>query len=115
MNRPRLPVKRIPVSTGRRGGGSGEPALHPGPPEGTREAPLLLDSREVARLLGVSRTKAFQMISTGTIPVMRIGRCARVPRVALESWISAQTTSARSEARLGDGHVLKSRLPHAGI
>lgn len=64
--------------------------------------PLLLDSFAVARLLGIGRTKTFQLMATGQLPVVRIGRCARVPRAALEVWIEGRTTS-RPEAtnRLG--------------
>jgi excisionase family DNA binding protein len=52
---------------------------------------LLLDSRSVAELLGLGRTKVFQMMASGELPVIRIGRCVRVPRSALESWVAAQT------------------------
>ena len=83
MTRPRLPVKSSIVSPGRRGGGLGEPAPHPVPPANDGRKPWLLDSREVARLLGVGRTKAFQLMARGEIPVVRIGRCVRVPREAL--------------------------------
>jgi len=82
--RQRLPVDLSVVSPSRRGGGSGD----------TKE-PLLLDSRQVARLLGISRTKAFQLMSTGVIPVVRIGRCARVPRIDLAEWITEQTIAPR--------------------
>jgi excisionase family DNA binding protein len=93
MKRPPLPSKTAIAMSARRGGGQGEPAPHPVPPA---FEPLLLDSREVSRLLGISRTKAFQMIATGGVPVIRIGRCARVPRAALERWISQQTKEPRS-------------------
>jgi excisionase family DNA binding protein len=49
-----------------------------------------LDSREVARLLGISRTKTFQMIASAELPVVRIGRCVRIPREALLHWVLQQ-------------------------
>lgn len=90
MTRPRLPVKTSIVSPGRRGRGLGEPAPHPVPPAADMSEPLLLDSREVARLLGVSRTKAFAMMGRCELPVVRIGRCVRVPREALTDWINSR-------------------------
>jgi excisionase family DNA binding protein len=95
MTRLRLPIVPYVVSPSRRGGGPREPAPHPVPPLVATNEPLLLDSRQVARLLGISRTKAFQLMSTGVIPVVRIGRCARVPRIDLGEWISAQTIAPR--------------------
>jgi excisionase family DNA binding protein len=95
VTRQRLPIDLRVVSPSRRGGGSGEPAPHPVPPLVATNEPLLLDSRQVARLLGISRTKAFQLMSTAVIPVVRIGRCARVPRIDLGEWITSQTIGPR--------------------
>jgi excisionase family DNA binding protein len=64
-------------------------AQDPAPPLGS--SPLLVDSREVARLLGIGRTKAFQLMARGEIPVVRVGRCARVPRQALNEWVKDRT------------------------
>ena len=33
----------------------------------------------------------FQMMATGELPCVRIGRAVRVPRSALERWVRAQT------------------------
>jgi len=85
MTRRRLPIDPARVSPGRREGGAGEPASHPVPP---RSEALLLDSREVARLLSIGRTKAFELMAREQLPVVRIGRCVRVSRHALESWIA---------------------------
>jgi integrase len=54
------------------------------------DAPWLLDSRNVSRLLGIGRSKAFQMMLRAELPVVRIGRCVRVPRSALAVWVSRQ-------------------------
>jgi excisionase family DNA binding protein len=59
--------------------------------------PLLLDSRAVAELLDLGRTKVFQMMATGELPVIRIGRCVRVPRSGLESWIANRTESSEAQ------------------
>ncbi len=92
MTRPRLPNDPAFVSPSRRGGGSGEPASHPVPPAAE---PLLLNSREVARLLCIGRTKAFQLMASGELPVVRIGRCVRVSRAAVGEWIDGQVEQGR--------------------
>jgi hypothetical protein len=79
VTRPRLSIDTIVASPFRRGRGQGEPAPHPVPP---LFEPLLLDSRELARLLRISRTKAFQLMALGEVPVLRIGRSVRVPRIS---------------------------------
>lgn len=98
---PRLPIKPTPASVGRRGGGAGEPPSHAVPPPVHLAEPWLLGNRDVARLLGIGRTKAFQLIASGDLPVVRIGRCVRVPRTALELWITAQSAAAREDRELG--------------
>jgi excisionase family DNA binding protein len=100
MKRSRPPVDAAPPSQRRRGGGTGEPAAHPVPPpahevltEGI-DGPLLIDSQEVARLLGIGRTKTFELMASGELPTIRLGRCVRVPVHALHSWIAGQTLPA---------------------
>jgi hypothetical protein len=75
---------------GRRGGargtgaGSGSsPGRQPAHAVNVRE-PLLLDSRQVAQLLGIGRTKTFQLMVSGELPTLRIGRCVRVPVLGLQ-------------------------------
>lgn len=58
---------------------------------GTPEEPLLLRAEEVANLLGLGRTKIFQMLAAGELPALRIGRCVRVPRADLEAWVRSRT------------------------
>jgi excisionase family DNA binding protein len=52
---------------------------------------ILLRAEEVAELLGIGRSKVFEMIAAGDLPTVRIGRCVRVPRDRLESWVRAAT------------------------
>jgi len=59
-------------------------------------APLLIDSREVARLFGLGRTKVFQMMLRGELPTVRIGRSVRVPRDGLVIWVAQETSHALS-------------------
>lgn len=86
---------------GRPGGvrGAGAvPAPRPGsePIRGQQPAaPLLLKPVHVAELLGISRSKVFALLSTGELPVVRLGRVVRVPRSELEDWVQARTAPSR--------------------
>lgn len=75
------------------GAASGSPPVEQASPAGFAATPLVLDSREVARLLGIGRTKTFQLMASGELPTIRLGRCVRVPVVALQSWIADKTES----------------------
>ena len=61
--------------------------------------PLLLKAGDVAKLLGLGRSKVFAMLAIGELPVIRIGRSVRVPRAALEDWIAEQTQHAGGRSR----------------
>jgi excisionase family DNA binding protein len=53
---------------------------------------------EVAELLGLSRSKVFEMLAAEELPVVRFGRVVRVPRQQLDEWVRARTRW-RPEAR----------------
>jgi len=55
-----------------------------------KNEPELLRVIEAADLLGLSRTKVYEMTSRGEIPVIRIGTAVRVPRRRLLQWIDNQ-------------------------
>lgn len=52
---------------------------------------LLYRVSEAAKLLGVSRTKAYSLAARGVIPVVRFDGSVRVPVDALHDWIKNQT------------------------
>lgn len=54
-------------------------------------ATRLLTVREVAERLGISRTKAYELIYRGQIPALAIGRARRVSSTALTEFISKPT------------------------
>jgi excisionase family DNA binding protein len=66
--------------------------------------PLLLKAGDVAKLLGLGRSKVFTMLAVGELPVVRIGRSVRVPRAALDDWIAEHTQHA--SGRSGDAGPL---------
>lgn len=47
-------------------------------PEGSTTA-VLVTVKEAGRMLGVGRTTAYELIASGDLEVVHIGRCARVP------------------------------------
>ena len=57
---------------------------------------LLLRAEEVQRALGLGRSKIYELIASGELPVVRIGRSVRVPSKALGEWIETQTVDRQS-------------------
>lgn len=52
---------------------------------------LLMRADEVAAALSIGRSRAYELMNNGTLPIVRIGRAVRVPRSALEEWVRRQT------------------------
>ncbi len=50
------------------------------------EDPILYRCEDAARALGIGRSKMFELIATGQIPSVQIGRARRVRRRALEEF-----------------------------
>jgi excisionase family DNA binding protein len=46
---------------------------------------------EAAAMVGISRSKMYELIAAGTMPTIRIGTAVRVPADALRAWIEQQT------------------------
>jgi len=63
----------------------------------TRGPRLLHSIHEVAELLDCGRTKAYEMVSSGQLPSVRIGRSVRVPASGLNAWIRDHTTGGRAD------------------
>lgn len=73
--------------------------------------PLLLRVSEVAEELNVARSTAYQLVATGQLPAVRVGRAVRVSRSTLLEWIT------RAEAISGDRETFRNEsggVPHAG-
>jgi excisionase family DNA binding protein len=49
-----------------------------------------LTLREVQEILGIGKTKAYELVATGEIPAVRIGRSIRINRQELERWLEEQ-------------------------
>ena len=55
---------------------------------------LLLKPTEAAELLGISRSRAYELIAAGVLPSVRLGSSVRVPLDALREWIKKQQTNS---------------------
>jgi excisionase family DNA binding protein len=45
---------------------------------------------EVAEILRIARSRAYELVAEGQIPAVRIGRSVRVPRDELDRWLAEQ-------------------------
>ncbi len=52
---------------------------------------------EVGEAIGVSRSKAYEMIAAREIPSVKVGGCVRVPVDALRGWIAQQLADRAKE------------------
>ena len=52
---------------------------------------MLLTVRDLEAELQLGRTRTYELLRSGSIPVIRVGRALRVPRDALRRWVEEQT------------------------
>lgn len=72
---------------------------------GATAQPLLLRVEDAARMIGVGRTRMFELVWSNEIPSVRIGRSVRIPRERLLRWIdehSSDFTGDVDDDRAGD-------------
>ncbi len=50
--------------------------------------PLLLTIPQVAAILGLGRTKVYDLIDHEGLPTVKLGTARRVPKQALEAWLT---------------------------
>jgi excisionase family DNA binding protein len=60
------------------------------------EFPLLLKVEAAARLLSLGRTKMYELIAAGDVPVIRLGRSVRVPTASLRQWVEDRSKQSPS-------------------
>lgn len=63
------------------------------------EQKLLFRPSEAAELLGIGRSKVYQLLADGTLPSVRIGKSVRVPVEKLRGWVESQTKAAQAGTR----------------
>ncbi|WP_232807334.1 excisionase family DNA-binding protein [Geodermatophilus chilensis] len=59
---------------------------------------LLYRPEAAAEVLGIGRSKMFELIAAGQIETVRIGRARRVPAQALEDYVARLRASAGAAA-----------------
>jgi len=47
--------------------------------------------QEMQDLLGIGSTKAYELVSSGEVPSVRIGRAIRINRRQLDDWLDRQS------------------------
>lgn len=63
------------------------------------ENKAMLRAADVARLLGVSRSRVYQLGRAGALPVVRQGRSVLIPRPAFEAWLGERSARALAGMR----------------
>lgn len=58
---------------------------------------LLLRPAEAADAIGVSRSRMYELLATGTIPSIKIGGSRRVPVETLRTWVDRQLSRPMPE------------------
>jgi excisionase family DNA binding protein len=59
----------------------------------------LLRPADLAKLLGVSRSRVYQLLASGVVPAVRVGGAIRIPRAAWEEWLRGRTAEALASLR----------------
>ena len=67
--------------------------------EGKAVEPLLLKVEEAATLLGIRRSKFYELLQAGELPTVRIGRAVRIPNAAVRDYVQR----LEAEQNGGDG------------
>jgi excisionase family DNA binding protein len=51
---------------------------------------LLLRPTEAAEILGFGRSRLYELLASGQLPSIKVGKSIRVPTAALEKWVADQ-------------------------
>jgi excisionase family DNA binding protein len=60
---------------------------------------IMIKPSEAATLLGIGRTKIYELIRANEIPYRRVGKSIRLPLARLKAWAEANEIEAKPEAR----------------
>jgi len=62
---------------------------------------ILLTPVEAAAVLGIGRSKVYELLQSGQLPSVHIGRCRRVPADAVHSFASSLRRSSSMPTQSG--------------
>jgi excisionase family DNA binding protein len=51
--------------------------------------------KDLEEELQLGRTRTYELVRSGALPVIRIGRAVRIPREALRQWVAAQVAGVQ--------------------
>ena len=68
-------------------------------PDHNSHGTLAVSPAEAARLLGVSRTRLYEELGSGSIPSFHLGRRRLIRIAALEAWMSARELAGAVDAQ----------------
>lgn len=52
---------------------------------------LVFSIQEVAEMLGISRSYAYELVRSGTIPALQLGKKRVIPKEEFKNWINGNT------------------------
>ncbi|PZS33003.1 MAG: transcriptional regulator [Pseudonocardiales bacterium] len=55
---------------------------------------LLLTAEESAELLSIGRSKVYELMAGGVLPSVKVGRCRRIPRKAIDDFVESLSAGA---------------------
>ncbi len=59
---------------------------------------MLLKPGEVIEILGIGRSRVYEMLACGELPSLRIGRSIRIPASALQKWVNDRQTGTTNSS-----------------
>ncbi len=62
---------------------------------------ILLTPIEAAAALGIGRSKVYELLQSGQLPSVHIGRCRRIPADAIHSFASSLRRSSPMQTQSG--------------
>lgn len=63
-----------------------------------RETPLAYGVGDAVRLMGIGKTKFFQLVRDGELKLVKVGRKSLITRAEMEAWITRLPTRSSSAA-----------------
>jgi excisionase family DNA binding protein len=66
---------------------------------------MLLTVKDLEAELQLGRTRTYELVRSGRIPVIRIGRVVRIPRDGLRRWVEGQAYAPEGRSAATGGSL----------